>query len=485
MNKKRIMLIGIGPHSRNSHIPILSQLYSEIPFEFTVAIDIIEKKDEIHTWFASEKFCPKKLFFIDFFAHKMPSETEKLLDKIVNENSIDGVIIATPPYTHKSYALWALKNKLHILMDKPISTYFDVCNDENKAEAIYNDYIEILEAYKKIQKYKKTVFIINVKRRYHPGFIIVKKLINDISEKFNIPITSMIVYHSDGQWRFPHEIVSLNYHPFNVGYGVISHSGYHIIDAACWLYENTLLKGKIPDKVEVFSSFLLPNGFFNHLTRKDYVNIFGEKYLEISPWTDEFLKSITKSFGEIDAFVIIRFLKDQDVVSHIILNLQHNSFSRRSWLMPNKDLLKGNGRVKHEMFNIQQGPLQNIQIHSYHAYDRHTFEGSHFFTGGTQHFDIYKFSNFQITGEDKPFSLINAKEICEKEGINITLSQYSKIEVIKEFLNALTNKEFQSTKIESSLEFHSLSVKIMSAIYLSYVKQKYGEYPVVSFDFNN
>ncbi len=483
MKIKKIMLIGVGPHSRNSYIPILLQLQKQIPFKLAVVLDINEKKYEIKKWFSEQEFQPEKMYFVDFFVQKMPRKTEKFLDKIVKENSIEGVIIATPPYTHKSYALWALKNKLHILMDKPISTYFDVCNDEERAKAIYDDYMEILNAYEEIQNKKRTAFIINVKRRYHPGFLIAKKFIEDISEKYNIPITSMLVYHSDGQWRFPHEIVTQNYHPFNVGYGVVSHSGYHIIDIACWLYKCTLPEEKSPNRIEVFSSFLLPNGFLSHLSRREYIKIFGSKYAEVSPWPDEFLQSITKSFGELDAYVIIRFLKDENVISHITLNMQHNTFSRRSWLMSRKDLLKDNGRVKHEMLNIHQGPLQNIQIHSYHAYDKHIPEGSHFFTGGTQHFDIYKFSNIEITEDDKPFSIINAKEIGENKKINITLSQYSKKEVVKEFLFAITEDSFKFEKIKSNIESHALSVKVMSAIYLSYIKQKHGEYPIVSYDF--
>jgi len=35
-----------------------------------------------------------------------------------------------------------------------------------------------------------------------------------------------------------------------------------------------------------------------------------------------------------------------------------------------EDLYKSNGRVKHEYHNIQQGPFQNIQVHSYQKEDK-------------------------------------------------------------------------------------------------------------------
>ncbi|WP_022669706.1 Gfo/Idh/MocA family protein [Hippea alviniae] len=479
MDKIKLMIIGIGPHAQTIHIPILAEIKNKIPLEITLAIDINERIDEIKQWFDSQNIKPKSIRSVEFFAHDMPKETENYLDKLIEKEEIDGVIISTPPYCHKAYALWALKHKLHILMDKPISTYLNVINDEEKAKAIYDDYLEILKAYKELQKTKKTAFMIHLKRRYHLGFFKVLDYLDEISQRFNIPITSMHVYNADGKWRLPHELITHNYHPYNTGCGMISHTGYHLIDAAWWLFEKTCPKEKFPQKIEVFSSFLTPTGLIHQLNYKDYLNIFGEEYKKEALWNDEFLKIMTKPFGEVDAFVIIRLIKDNEIISHITLNIQHNTFSKRSWIKSKKDLLKGNGRVHHESFNIHQGPLQNIQIHSYHAYDRHTKEGNHFNVGGTQHFDIYRFLNIGITHGKSPIIVESAEKLTKENNLNITLSQHSKKSVIIEFLNLIKNPDRIS---ESSIEKHKTQVKIMSAIYLSHIKQKQGENPIIEIE---
>ena len=77
-----------------------------------------------------------------------------------------------------------------------------------------------------------------------------------------------------------------------------------------------------------------------------------------------------KNEAEVDANSIISLSYNGIPVTNITLNLIHNGFSRRSWLNSNmKDLYKGNGRVRHEYHNIEQGCLQNIQIHSYQSKD--------------------------------------------------------------------------------------------------------------------
>ena len=41
------------------------------------------------------------------------------------------------------------------------------------------------------------------------------------------------------------------------------------------------------------------------------------------------------------------------MVTTATLNLMQNSFSRRGWFAPRRDLYKGNGRVRHERLVLQ------------------------------------------------------------------------------------------------------------------------------------
>lgn len=72
-----------------------------------------------------------------------------------------------------------------------------------------------------------------------------------------------------------------------------------------------------------------------------------------------------------DLSTIVTLKKDNVAIGNITINLLHNGFARRTWLNPGDDLYKGNGRVKHEHYSIQQDSFQNIQIHSYQSKDKH------------------------------------------------------------------------------------------------------------------
>jgi len=51
--------------------------------------------------------------------------TTDIIDDVINDNSIDGVVIATPVSTHFELAMKALNNGKHILVEKPLATTVD------------------------------------------------------------------------------------------------------------------------------------------------------------------------------------------------------------------------------------------------------------------------------------------------------------------------------------------------------------------------
>jgi len=473
--KIKLLIIGIGPHARTMYIPLIEDLKKDIPIDLECVVEVKGKEEQTYEFFKNYAK-PKKFVYIEQFVNDMPPKVRSKLDKCVQKYGINTIIISTSPCSHKAYILWSLDHAFHILVDKPIIGHTEVSCNKEKARLLFEDYLTILNKYQKQSSKKRIVFSVNVKRRYHPVFNQASLYIKEVSNKFGVPITSLYAFHADGQWRLPHEIITQNYHPYNAGYGIVSHSGYHIIDISYFLYKLSMSSEKRPDRVEVFSSFLQPRGFIKQITRRDYINIFGDRYIDYSPWSDEFLSAMTRCYGELDSFVIVRFLREKDIIGHIILQLQHNTFSRRSWLPPGKDLYKGNGRVRHEMYNIQQGPLQNIQIHSYHAYDKFPpVLKEKYKIGNSEHFDLYIFRNNKITGDSTPFISLSTQEILEQID---SISWYSKKELLKSFLLTIVSPNI---KVPSSIETHYVPTRIMSSIYLSWVKQQEGEYPVVSF----
>ncbi len=477
----KIVLIGVGPHSQRIYLPAIKNLRQKWGVQLSLIVDLKEKELQIKDYLKTARWDAEQLF-IDRFENGLPNELKSELNNFVKKNGISGVIIATEPLAHKCYADWALEAGLNILMDKPITTRKNVTTDSAQAEGILEDYMQLFKKYKNLQKKKNTIFSINVQRRYHPGFNIVSNKLKEIAVKTNCPITSIQSTHCDGQWRLPTEIVTQDYHPYNAGYGKASHSGYHIFDAIYNFYKSSKVIGKEADEMEVVSSFLRPNGFLKQLSENDYDKYFGDEYKTVKKYTDKELKKIYESYGEIDVSAMVSLLKDGDVVSNLSINLLHNGFARRNWATPGSDLYKGNGRVKHEYHNIEQGPFQNIQIHSYQSSDKHDNNSKEDFElGGNNHFDIYIFRNIGVIGGEQPLEVIKINDIAKYYGMedDKLIVEQAKTKVVEEFF-AFMLGIIEKDKLTSNIDDHLFPVTLMSSIYASHAKRLKKENPIFS-----
>ena len=478
------MIIGLGPHSQKSYLPVLKELFSQGRSAVVYGVDLISQKETIDRYLLRISF-DIPMFYLDQFQDRssLPDFVENKLDEIVDENDVQGVIIATEPLVHKAYAKWALKKGLHILMDKPVSTRMNVVTDITEAKGIADDYLELLQDYRKLQDTKETIFSIMVQRRYDKCHEKVISLIKEVAEKFNAPVTSIQAMHADGQWRLPSEIVTQEYHPYCQGYGKCSHSGYHFFDIVYKYFSAGYREAKKPDSAEVFSSFVEPTGFLKQFGEKDYANYFGEEYKNVKKWSDEELEQLYRGYGEMDAFSIIRLMKDKTNICNVSLNLLHNSFARRDWILPGTDLYKGNGRVKHQYFQIQQGPFQNIQVHSYQVSDRSDSDTEHSsFWGGNSHFDIHLFRNIGMFSEgEKAFQQYSIKDIYSEEtSDDFHPNDFAKKRALLELLDFIEGR-IQKKELISNIEDHFVPVHLMSSVYLSHIHQNRQKDPIIRF----
>lgn len=483
MQKIGIIEIGFGPHAKRIYAPALMEWGPEFNSHLSLVVDLKEKESEIRSYF--DRYTDKPDFlFIKPFQNKLPKSVESYLTKYVVKNKIKAVIISTEPLTHYAYAKWALKMGLNILMDKPITTEKDVVSDIKAAKKIESRYLDLLKDYNTLQKKRETIFTINTQRRFHPGFTLVKELLAEVAENTNCPITAIQSTHCDGQWRLPNEIVTQQYHPYCTGYGKGSHSGYHLFDAVYQFYKVSKLTGKTADSMEIYSSFFQPKGFLFQLNQKDYEKYFGKKYLSVRKYSDKKLASIYNGYGEMDLSTIIRLKKEDDCVGNITVNLMHNGFAMRTWMKPGKDLYKGNGRVKHEYHNIEQGPFQNIQIHSYQSKDRHDLNTKDdYLLGGNSHFDIYVFRNKDITGDKDSLRVIrmpDLKKYCPEMCDDKLAIERIKHRVVKEFLGYLVGMVSKNQLI-SNIDDHLMPAQIMSGIYRSHNNYIRGLNPLISY----
>lgn len=428
-----------------------------------------------------------ELILVPFFRQFMPRHVQEQLTEVVERLRIDCVIVSTEPECHKPYGLWAVSLGLHVIMDKPITTRRDACNDIHQAAGIAEDHNELLEAYEELQTRKKTIFLINSHRRYHPGYLGTADFISDIRDRTGCPVTSLISTHCDGQWRLPDEIVDQHYHPFRYGYGKVSHSGYHFLDMCYSFFKAGWSPGKRPDEIDIVSTFICPNDFMFSLTLEEQSRALGKTaYKSASKYSAEELHRRMMGMGEMDAMLQITFKRHGNVLAIAQLNLFHTGFSRRYWIDhgPTPDLYKGCGRVKHEAHEIRSGPFQTIVIDSRQANDKHDRSTpSTAELGSDNHFEVQTWRNCGILGEEEPLKVYTISELdrrynTQQPGI---YAENIKRGILWEALDFLEGNKTVAD-LSSNLPDHSVPASLMSAAYVSHVRRCAGLDPVTHID---
>lgn len=472
-----LILIGCGPHAKRVYLPAIQKM-SGIKISLIVELESQRKVTEK----TLSRFDNCEVIYTKPFQNVVPFHLTKILNKHITQKGVNGVIIATEPLIHKAYAKWALKEGLNILLDKPITTRENVVSDINQAKGVLEDYDELITDYQSLQKSRNTVFMVNSQRRFHKGFQFVREKIKEVSAITNCPINFIQAYHSDGQWRFPSEIVTQDYHPYCFGYGKASHSGYHIFDTALEFYKASTTSKKQATDFNIYSSFLQPHGFFEQFGKDDYNKLFKEHTYHQDRWDTEKIYGQCKDFGELDLSSVITLKKNGVSIANININLVHNGFSGRTWIKPGYDLYKGNGRIKHESYHIQQGPFQSIQIHAYQGCDKHDLDnGLEDYLGGKNHFDVFVFRNPLISnGKPQPsvYKLTDLFDQNDKEPASNIMMEQVKYKVVKEFMDFIKGR-ISKNEVASQIEDHRTSVQIMSGVYCSHILAKEEKEPIV------
>lgn len=476
---KNIMLIGAGPHSRRIHIPILDSIKNQYNYVINSIVDLQSQKETIEKYLVDNKRNIKERIYLSedeskIKNNKLTSSLIKKLDIIVKENKIDAIFICTEPSSHVAYAIWGLNNGLHILMDKPISTPTNLSNSTKSIKQINKDYAILHKLYlKQKKKYPNLVFELLAQRRYHAAFVKIKELIDEVTQKTGVPITSFQTTHCDGQWRMPKEIIEQNYHPYNQGYGKCSHSGYHSIDIINWLVMSSIKNEKqFPHNIEIFSNFMYPKDFINQLPFENYIKMFDSSEM-LGYNISDYIKK-TKNFGEIDAQISITYKNKYNQITTIgQWNLLHNSFSQRNWpTAVGKDLYKGNGRIRHELHYIVQGPFQTIIFESYQSEEILNKNTNNSNIGGEYHLDIHVFRNSKMFNNWKSYTKITIDDLQNSilRGYSRGHQEDARRLAIISFLKSIDDNEIKRL---SDIEDHKLSTEILSSIYKSaYLRKK-------------
>lgn len=269
----------------------------------------------------------------------------------------------------------------------------------------------------------------------------------------------------------PSEFINRENHPYKYGYGKLFHSGYHFIDLLAWLLEvNKETNGKQINNAKMFVTAYRIKDFFNAFNNFDYQKILRTNRFEKVLSSD---KERFKEYGEIDFHSIINFYQDEKLITNCSINLMQSGFSRRAWSELPKDTYKSNGRVRHERLNIQVGPLINIQVHSYQAYefaDKDKMRNNN--VGSVEHFDIYVFRNSQLIGGET-LETLDMDTLLKKDKQDF----YGYNEKAREkcFINFLLNIDDCSDLLE-----HKTSIDITEKAYEAMSKDD----GIIKFDIN-
>lgn len=412
---KNFALVGIGPHAKRIYLPF----FKKHKVNLSLVIDLDSKKDNIRKYLNENGFEKTKIFTINDsykdYDH-LPKNIASNLLSVCEVFDITHLIISTEPKAHFMYLEFGLKNNFNVLTDKPITVTKNMTS-LSSIEKVRKQYYEVLN----IAKNSKGSCKVMCQRQYHKGYEKIKEVLTDVVNEYQLPITNIDIFHSDGAWEMPHDLLKEN-HPYLYGYGKLFHSGYHFIDLLSdFIKINDSLGGtkKIVDG-DVYSTVCTPNDEMQFLTIDDYKRLFKKQ--NIPAYYDENSNPTFKKFGEKDYHGLLTFYnKDGFTITTANLNLLHNGVSRRSWI-ETKDFYKSNGRIRHERINIEIGHLLNIQVHSYQSKEICDRTGDEESVGGLEHFDIYFFNNPLIDKE--PFKEIHLgdmysdKEKKEFQGYN-------------------------------------------------------------------
>ena len=463
-----ILLIGVGYHARRIYVPFFFE--TNAPAHLCAGVDIQSQEAVVTEYLAKEKYLLPMVYL------NPDAPFEKLLDDVVKKYKIDAVIISTEPLTHFKYAMWALARNLHILMDKPVSTKKNVANSETQARELAEEYETLKRTYLPLKK-KMLVFSLMAQRRFHPAYKFMHDRIQEVFQETNCPVTSIQAFHCDGQWRLPTEIIEQNYHPYNQGYGKLSHSGYHIIDMVVWLVQAAQSSVKKITGADVYSKFIRPADFNYQLSMADHEKILPD-FKTYNKFTDSEFAAKTKTFGEIDAFSTIAFRAGDKISSLASINMGHNGFSQRNWgTVAGRDLYKGNGRVRQEQYFIEQGPFQSISLLTYQSKEVLKESSDLYRIGGEHHLEVHVFRNSTLIPHWKTYERFSLEKI-ENLGYMRGHQEDARRAGILDFISAIQNKR----EAESDFLDHEVSTKLLSAMYTSNLRGEQGKNPVVNVD---
>lgn len=465
-----VVLVGLGPHARRIYV----HYFKANGLRPAVVVELESQRAACEAALKDWGFSDTLLVTVPDDARDadtLPPATVAALDRALAQKRVTHALLSTEPKAHYAYLTYFLARDIHTLTDKPITAPRHVGTDPSATARIQSEFDTLMRLYQ-LAQLNGTRLDVQCQRRFHPAYLRLRQLVGDLVATHGVPVTYLDVYHCDGMWNMPNELLTRENHPYKYGYGKLYHSGYHFIDLMAWLMQPERWPHHTqPTSAEVYTAPVRPLDHMRMINAQAYERLLGAGGRRLAPYFTKAQRPTFAHFGELDLHGVIQFRHHDDTVCTATLNLMNTGFSRRSWAALPADTYKGNGRVRHERLNLSIGPLANIQVHSYQAREIKERELGHASVGDVEHFDIYIFRNVDLIG-GQPVEKITVHDVMGDQTGQGSFIGYN--EQARE--TCLLNFLFGGPRL-SDLADHAFTTQLLAGLYASMSARHTGADP--------
>ncbi|WP_307131030.1 Gfo/Idh/MocA family protein [Streptomyces aurantiacus] len=406
-----------------------------------MVIDLESERRVVEKYLAECSVQPRRVVLVDDGLNSESLATALEKGDVLRGSPAWGCIVATEPRAHRTYVEWAVRQGMHVLLEKPVTARDLRTDGPGEALGLVADHHRLTA----LAEEKGVTVVVQAQRRAHPAYQLVKEILGDVVSEFGVPITYMDIHHSDGTWNMPWEFASREGHPYKYGYGKLLHSGYHFVDLFCWLTEVNQHIGRPPDRIGLDVFAVDARHVDAQLTEVSYERLFGSARWRRHSGLPRPASLPVQPWGETDVIVLARLMDGSDVLTTAVLSLLQSSFSGRSWLELPEDTYKGNGRIRHERVTIHVGPLMAIQVHSYQ-------DG---LLGGPSPFEVVVYRNRELVGGEAVTRMTMRSGAEGSVVASDSLNNRAREQIVEDFLAADGRR--------SGLALHRTTVRVVSA----------------------
>ncbi|MDZ6245763.1 Gfo/Idh/MocA family oxidoreductase [Klebsiella pneumoniae] len=179
------------------------------------------------------------------------------LDAMLQDLTIDAVLIATPNDSHKDISIAALKAGKHVICEKPVTLNSEELSD-------------ILEVAQSVEKH----FIVHQNRRWDPDYLIIKEIFNKkmVGEVYNLQTRAQGAIGVPRDWRLLQKCAG----------GMLFDWGVHLIDRSILLFDERILS--VYCRLSYITGEEVDDGF------KLLINLENNKSITIEVGTNDLIK---------------------------------------------------------------------------------------------------------------------------------------------------------------------------------------------------